>query len=217
MLQTVAVAGGTGLIGGFLCDELVRRADVGRIVCLGRRPPSGSPRIEFRRVDFAHLDAEPTETALAIAFCALGTTIKNAGSEAEFRHVDFDAVVAFARWARKCGAERFVLVSSMGADPASRVFYNRVKGETEAAVRTIFPNASILRPSLLDGPRSEVRTGERIGLAIFRIIGPLVPRNLRPIAAADVARAMTRVASAGQPPRLLLSGDIARWGQAESR
>lgn len=220
MLQTVAVAGGTGLIGGFLCDELVRRADVGRIVCLGRRPPSGSPRIEFRRVDFAHLDAEPTESALAIAFCALGTTIKNAGSQAEFRHVDFDAVVAFARWARKSGAERFVLVSSMGADPASRVFYNRVKGETETAVRSIFPNATILRPSLLDGPRSEVRTGERIGLGIFRVIGRLgrlVPRNLRPIAAVDVARAMTRVASAGQPPRLLLSGDIARWGQAESR
>jgi uncharacterized protein YbjT (DUF2867 family) len=221
MLQTVAVAGGTGLVGGLLLAELIGRADVGRILCLGRRAPRETSvpqaRIEFRRVDFQHLETEPAEAALSIAFCALGTTIRVAGSREAFRAVDFDAVVAFARWAKRGGADRFVLVSAMGADATSRVFYNRIKGETEAAVRALFPAATILRPSLLDGPRTEVRTGERIGLAVSRVLRPLLPRNLRPIAAADVARAMTRVASAGQPPRLLLSGDIARWGKAETR
>lgn len=216
MLQTVAVAGGTGLIGGFLCRELLRRADVGRIVLLGRRPPDeASPRLEFRRADFGRLDAMAPEADLAVAYCALGTTIRAAGSQAAFRAVDFDAVVAFANWAKRSGAARFVLVSSMGADAGSRVFYSRVKGETEEAVRAIFPDATILRPSLLDGPRAEVRTGERFGLAIFRVIGPLLPRNLRPIAAADVARAMTRVASASRAPNLLLSGEIERWGRAD--
>jgi uncharacterized protein YbjT (DUF2867 family) len=161
-------------------------------------------------VDFAALPALPP---LDEVYLALGTTIKVAGSQAAFRAVDFDANLAVARAALAAGARRAGLVSSMGADPESRVFYSRVKGELEQALAQLpFDGLVIARPSLLTGDRDMLgqpeRPLEKWSAAASRVLGPLIPANYRPIAAADVARALlTRVPSA-QGRLVLLSGSM---------
>src|SRR5262249_51254117 len=131
-------------------------------------------------------------------FCCLGTTMKQAGSEAAFRQVDFTFVVSLASLALGAGARQFLLISSLGANPKARIFYSRVKGETEGAVSALpFEGRQIFRPSILVGERREQRTGESIGAAVMRgsafaMVGRL--RKYRPIAAATVAEAMVRVA-----------------------
>jgi uncharacterized protein YbjT (DUF2867 family) len=131
-------------------------------------------------------------------FCCLGTTIKTAGSQQAFRKVDYDYVLGFARAGQRAGSAQFLLVSALGADPASRIFYSRVKGEIEAAVRQLpYRGIQILRPSFLMGERAQVRLAERLAVPVARAMGPLLVgplRRYRPIQAADVARAMIQIA-----------------------
>ncbi|MGI9132337.1 MAG: epimerase [Rhodoferax sp.] len=143
----------------------------------------------------ADLAALPALARLDDCFIALGTTIKAAGSQAAFRAVDYDAVLAVARAARAAGASRLGLVSALGADPRSTVFYSRVKGEAEAALGALgFQSLVLARPALLAGDRAATgqreRSGERIGLAVAGLLRPLIPANYRSIAAADVAQAL---------------------------
>jgi uncharacterized protein YbjT (DUF2867 family) len=141
------------------------------------------------------------------AFCCLGTTIKDAGSREAFRAVDHAAVLAFAWAAQRAGAQRFFVVSALGADPASRVFYNRVKGETDAALEILgFSTLGIFRPSLLLGRRERPRLGERLMAAVLWIAEPMMFGRLRKYRAIDaviVARAMMRC-SFGKPGRGVL-------------
>jgi uncharacterized protein YbjT (DUF2867 family) len=147
-------------------------------------------------------------------FIALGTTIRAAGSQAAFRAVDFDAVVAVARAARGLGATRLGVVSAMGADAHSRVFYNRVKGEMEAALAQLgYQTLVLARPSLLDGDRralaQDTRPMERWGLVAMSLLKPLIPANYRAITAARVADALVRaVSSSVSGVRVLSSGDM---------
>ncbi len=147
-------------------------------------------------------------------FIALGTTIKVAGSQEAFRAVDFDAVLAVARAARAAGARRLGIVSAMGADAKSSVFYNRVKGEMEAAVSRLGYDSLVLaRPSLLSGDRSALgqarRSAEKFAAATMRLLRPLTPANYRAIAASDVAAALVRnVQSTPSGQKVLLSGEM---------
>lgn len=128
-------------------------------------------------------------------FICLGTTIKAAGSRDAFRAIDFEAVVALARAAKAAGASKLAVVSAMGADADSRVFYNRVKGEMESALRALnYPTLVIARPSLLAGDRQALgqarRPGEVVGSVLMALFKPLIPSNWQVIAASQVARAM---------------------------
>ncbi len=170
-------------------------------------------------VDFARLDAGALPPPVA-AYCALGTTIKVAGSQAAFRAVDVDAVLAYAQAARQAGAPCFAVVSALGDDAHSRVFYNRVKGEMEAAVAALgFTSVVIARPSLIVGDRGALgqplRVGERLGQWISAPLRPLLPPALRPIAAATVARALVRaVAQARAGVWRIESAELHTLGQA---
>ena len=145
-----------------------------------------------------------------------GTTIKQAGSQAAFRAVDFDAVVNTARAAHTAGARRLGIVSAMGADAASRVFYNRVKGEMEQAVRAVGVDTTVFaRPSLLEGDRSTLqqppRAGERWLHVVMRALRPVTPANLRAIEARDVALSLMDAArTQGPGAHVLLSGALQR-------
>jgi uncharacterized protein YbjT (DUF2867 family) len=147
-------------------------------------------------VDFSVLEEVTEDLVCDDAFCCLGSTIKQAGSPENFRAVDHAAVLAFAWAARRNGARRFFLVSSLGANASSRFFYNRVKGETEEALPVLgFQTLGIFRPSLLVGPRAEFRLGERLSAVIMWLAEPLLLGRLRPyraIRAEVVARAMLR-------------------------
>jgi uncharacterized protein YbjT (DUF2867 family) len=147
-------------------------------------------------------------------FIALGTTIAVAGSQQAFRAVDLDAVLALARSARSAGVRRLGVVSAMGADAGSKVFYNRVKGEMEQAVSALgFDTVVIARPSLLDGERASLgqptRRGEQLALKVMRLLKPLIPRNYRAISSAQVANALVEAVQAGRPGvQILLSGHM---------
>ena len=200
-IRTVLVAGATGLVGRELLAAWRAASPPPTVHALARRlPAAAAPGVHWHAVDYAALAPLPAATA---ACCALGTTIKTAGSQAAFRAVDFDAVLAFARAARAAGVRRFAVVSALGADAHSGVFYNRVKGEMEQALAALeFPCLVIARPSLLAGDRAAigqpVRAGERLALAATAPLRALIPKAWRPIAAGTVARAIVRALQQGK-------------------
>jgi uncharacterized protein YbjT (DUF2867 family) len=186
--QRVLLAGATGLVGGECLAQLRGDARVAQVVSLQRRAGAASDdaRVRIVETDFGELDRLPAEVfAAGAALCALGTTIRIAGSQPAFRRVDHDYVLAFARRARAAGVARFGLVSAIGADPDSRVFYNRVKGDTEADVAALgFDTCVFVRPSLLLGEREEFRLGERLAMPF----GRWLPKAWRAVPAARVAQ-----------------------------
>ena len=216
-MRSALIAGASGLVGSQCLARLLREPTYEHIIALVRRPlPHGDPRLDQRVIDFDRLGAVGTDfPAAQDVFCCLGTTIQKAGSQAAFRQVDFAYVVGLAAQSLEHGARQFLLVSSIGANPASTVFYTRVKGETEAAVTALpFEGRQIFRPSILTGDRAEHRPGERAGIALLRgtafaLVGPL--RKYRPIAAGTVAEAMVRVAlRAPRGVNIYESNEIAR-------
>ena len=197
-MTTAWLAGGSGLVGGALLRRLLDDPSFTQVVAVGRRPLGlAHPRLAEAPLDFADPAAFAGLARPDVAFSALGTTIRRAGSRPAFRAVDHDAVVAFARAARAAGARAFVHVTALGADPRSRVFYNAVKGEVEASVARLgFERAVALRPSILDGPRAERRPAVRASLAVARALGPLLGKY-RPTPADAVAAAMIGAAKGG--------------------
>lgn len=207
--RTAVVAGATGLVGRELLTLLLRDRRTSSVIALSRRP------LTRRHGKLTVVDAAFDRLAdvLAVAtaqgrpidvFCCLGTTIAAAGSEDAFRRVDHGFVVALARWAQQVAARRMIVISALGADPASRVFYNRVKGETENDLRALqLPSLVIVRPSLLLGKRDEFRPGERLAQALTTPLRGLIPARVRPIKAADVAQAMLDVANETTPPAVV--------------
>jgi uncharacterized protein YbjT (DUF2867 family) len=207
----VALAGATGLVGRAILEGLLADSSVTAVHALGRREPGIiHPKLIPHVVDFAAL---PPLQPLDEVYLALGTTIKAAGSREAFHAVDFDANLAVARAALAAGAKRAGLVSAMGADAKSRIFYNRVKGELEEALaRLYFDGLVIARPSLLVGDREALgqpkRMGEKVATVMSKLLGPLIPANYRPIASADVARALLARVPAARGRMVLLSGEM---------
>lgn len=211
------VAGATGLIGRELMQLLAQDPACSALHVLSRRPLTlAAPRAQVLVVDYATLAALP---AVDDVYIALGTTIKVAGSQAAFHAVDFDAVLAVARLARESGATRLGVVSAMGADARSRLFYNRVKGEMESAVQQLgYASVTIARPSFLAGDRASLgqppRFGEGAALAAFHVLAPVIPARLRAIRADVVARALHRQLRSGAPGvQVLLSDALQRLGR----
>lgn len=206
-MPNALLLGATGLVGGHaLHSFLGATASDGaprweRVVTLGRRPmePVGARHVHHV-VDFDHLDHLPQSAfSCDTLVCALGTTIRQAGSQQAFRRVDLEIPFRVAQHARAAGATQALLVSALGASETSRVFYNRVKGEAERHMQQVgFESVHLLRPSLLTGERTEVRLGERVAEAVLTLarpllIGPLT--GLRPTPAADVGRALAVLAA----------------------
>jgi uncharacterized protein YbjT (DUF2867 family) len=225
--RTALLLGATGLVGGHCLDLLLEDETYGRVtVLVRRRMERAHPKLEQRVIDFDRLGDQAELFQSHDVFCCLGTTIRKAGSEEAFRRVDFDYTVESARLAAGEGAEQFLVVTAVGADPNSRIFYNRVKGEVEVAVERLpFRSVIILRPSLLLGERTELRLGERLAEPVARVFSPLLRgglRKYRPIHARRVAAAMVRLAREGREgvrvvesdeiDRIASSGDAAPAG-----
>ncbi len=199
MAERVALlAGGTGLVGRHCLPLLLERYE--RVVALGRRLAlPAHERLAEHVVDFERLGKHAELVQGDDLFCCLGTTIKAAGSQEAFRRVDHDYVVELARLASEQGVRRFFLVSALGADSGSRVFYNRVKGEVEEAVGALpFSAVHIVRPSLLLGERDESRPAERFGQILGRLAGPAFVGPLAPYRAIPAANVAATLVTAAQ-------------------
>ncbi|MPR35670.1 oxidoreductase [Salmonirosea aquatica] len=199
--KTALVIGATGLIGKQLVGELLnsdRYQEVRVLVRKSLRIPN--PKLVEVLYNFAQPDA--SQVVSDDVYCCLGTTMKQAGSKEAFYAVDYEYPLQTARFARQNGAAQYLIVSSMGANPKSIFFYNRVKGEVEQSLRAVgFASLHIFRPSLLLGNRGEQRTGEKIGETVMRLFNPVMVGSLkkyRAIDSAKVAKAMLAFASQEQ-------------------
>ncbi len=188
--QRILLAGATGLTGEHLLDRLLNEPTVECVLAPTRKPLAEHPRLDNPigplRTLLPQLSGD-----IDTAFCCLGSTLKEAGSQEAFRAIDHDLVLAFAERARELGARHLLVISSLGANPQSNLFYCRTKGEMEEALQAQdWPQLTIARPSQLLGPRMEIRPLERMTAPLSQ----LLPGKYRGIAACTLARALWRLA-----------------------
>ncbi|MBA1273514.1 oxidoreductase [Stutzerimonas azotifigens] len=208
--QRILLAGATGLTGEHLLDRLLNEPTVECVLAPTRRPLAEHPRLEN---PVGELEALLPQLSgdIDTAFCCLGTTIKQAGSEEAFHAIDHDLIVAFAQRARELGARHLLVISSLGADVDSRFFYTRVKGEVERdLIAQDWPQLTIARPSHLLGTRIEPRLSEQLAGPLTQ----LLPGKYRGIDACALAWALWRLAlEQGNGVRIVESDELRKLGQ----
>jgi uncharacterized protein YbjT (DUF2867 family) len=199
---SLALFGATGLVGGEVLRLAAADPRFARVVAFTRRelrapePAASGPEIDVHVVDFRRPDEWQSLLRVDAIVCALGTTIRKAGSRERFREVDYDLPLGIAELGREQRVPHFLLVSALGADPRSSVFYSRTKGLLEQAVSGLgYPTLTIVRPSLLLGERDELRFAEALG----KRLSFLFPSRYKPVTATDVAGALLASALAPQP------------------
>ena len=214
--RTAILFGATGLVGSHLLEILIKEEEYAKIVLFNRKPVkalhSVSPKIEEIITDFHDLKQLEGYGKGSDLYCCLGTTIKKAKTKESFRQVDFDLPVVIASIASRKPFNRFVVISSIGANAESRNFYLRTKGEMEQAVRGILgEKAIIVRPSMLLGQRNEYRFGEVLGKWFSGLLSPILIGKLaryKGIQASDVARAMVWLALHGAESPIIESDQL---------
>lgn len=213
--RKVLLAGATGLVGGLLLQALLADGTVSEVYALSRRPLGvHHPKLRVHLVDFGHLPVLPPADE---AYLALGTTIKVAGSQEAFRAVDLEANLAVAKAAFAAGVRRVGLVSAAAANAKSSMFYNRVKGELEDALKAMgLTTLVIAQPSLLldyrDGLQQPPRIGEQIAIPVAKLLRPFLPGIYRPVHARAVARSLVKTVPAAEGVVVLASNVLARIG-----
>jgi uncharacterized protein YbjT (DUF2867 family) len=201
--RTALIVGASGLIGGQCLQNLLDDPSYSEVIALVRKPILVKRRKLKEVITSFNSTLEQTLSSITAndVFCCLGSTIRKAGSQEAFRKVDYELVVTIADIMRRHGAEQFIVISAMGANSTSKVFYNRIKGEMEEAIKGLgYPCVRIIRPSLLLGHREEFRLGERIGVMMSPLLKMVLIGSLkkyRPVEAVAVARFMVVVAHEG--------------------
>ena len=213
--RKVLIAGATGLVGGLMLRALLSDRTVSEVHAVSRRALSLShPKLQVHIVNFSRLPALPQTDEV---YLALGTTIKVAGSRTAFRAVDLEANLAVAKAAVEAGARRVGLVSAAGASARSSMFYNRVKGELEDALKAMDLAALVIaQPSLLldnrDGLQQPPRIGEKIAIPIAKLLAPIIPGAYRPVRARAVAQSLVKTVPAAKVVVVLASDVLAKIG-----
>ena len=194
------LVGASGVVGQEVLRLALAHPGVERLIAPTRRPLAPADRLENPVVDFVRLPEDASWWQVDAVICTLGTTMALAGSQEAFRRVDYEHPLAVARLARAAGAQAFALVTALGANADARVFYSRVKGEIENAVRALaYPRLILVRPSLIEvGSRPDRRRGEGLALRAARILRPLIPPRYRPVKAEAIARTLLESVMAGR-------------------
>ena len=206
--RVALVAGSTGLIGSQLLDLLLGDNAYSKVIALSRKPLAiSNPKLENVVLKSDELKTHHELMAHDV-FCCLGTTIRQAKSKEAFRKIDFEYPLELAQQLKSKGAEQFLLVSALGADKNSRIFYNQVKGQVEEAIGAVkFSSYHVFRPSLLIGPRKEARAGEDAAKVVYKIFGFLIPSRYKGIESIKVARAMISIAKENRLGRFIYESD----------
>jgi len=200
-MKTALIAGSTGLIGNQLLQLLLEDNYYDAVKAISRKPLAIThPKLENIVFEFDRMTEHHDKVKADDVFCCLGTTIKKVKTKEKFRQVDFGYPLELAKITKANGAEKFLLVSALGADKRSGIFYNKVKGEVEEAISQVgFKSYHVFRPSLLMGDRKESRSGEDAGKIFFKYFGFLIPAKYKGIESIKVARAMQQVATKQLP------------------
>ena len=207
-MTRLMLVGATGLVGEAALQRALASPRVQQVVAPTRRPLAPHPKLVNPVVDFDTLPADADWWRVDAVACALGTTIRDAGSQDAFRRVDHDYPLAIARQVHAHGATTFVLVSAMGADADSRLFYSRTKGEVEEALAALgFASLTLLRPGLLGGERRQHRGGERFALRVMGALDGVLPQRYRIIPAERVADALLQAALDAPPGRHVMASE----------
>jgi len=195
MSQIANVIGASGLVGQQLVAQLLENIEFSKIrVFVRRRSGLAHPKLEEQIIDFDRPESWKSLVQGDVLFSTLGTTIKTAKTKENQYRVDFTYQYEFAKAAAENGVPTYLLVSSMGADPKSSVFYSRIKGELEDAVAKLpFQKLFIIRPSILDGDRHEKRAGEKVGLILSRFLTKFILKAYRPTPVDVLAAKMIRL------------------------
>jgi uncharacterized protein YbjT (DUF2867 family) len=207
MAKVALLAGTTGLIGSQVLDLLLESNDYEKVIAISRKPLDKThPKLNNLVCELNQLQNHASELKADDAFCCLGTTMKNAKTKEAFRAVDYDAPLALAKISKENGAKKYLIISALGANKDSGIFYNKVKGEVEEAIAQVgFVSLHIFQPSLLTGSRTEQRTGEEAAQVFYKIFGFLIPRKYASIESIKVARAMVAFAKEEKKGRFVHS------------
>lgn len=209
--KTLLIAGATGLVGRHALRLALADPRVARVVAPTRRPLAPHPKLLNPIEDFAHLPPLAPWWKVDGVVCALGTTMAKAGSQSAFEAVDYEMPLAVARLALRQGAQAFALNSALGADPGSRVFYSRVKGELEQSLRHMknpaYPSLTFVRPGLIGGERAERRRAESLSILAVRLLAPVLPRRWRLVPAERIAHHLVEAALAATPGVTVLESE----------
>ena len=199
-MRTAIIAGATGLIGSQVLELLIADNSYDKIIAITRKPLSVSDnKLQNLVINFADLSAYADQLKGDDVFCCLETTIKQAGSKDAFRKVDFQYPVSLAKLTSTLGARQFLLITALGADKKSSIFYNKVKGEVEEEIEKIgFDSYHIFQPSMLIGQRTDERAGERVGQTVMKVLDFAIPLKYKAIESGKVARAMVKIALQNQ-------------------
>lgn len=214
--RKVLLAGASGLVGRKILQLLTNDSSVAQVHLLSRRPLAlQHPKVQVHLVDFGSLPELPKVDEV---YLAIGTTIKTAGSQAAFRAVDLDTNLAVAHTAKLAGARRLGLVSAAGADEHSSIFYNKVKGELEQALKQLqFETLVIAQPSLLLDSRTGLgqptRVGERFAIPLAKLLAPFLPATYKPVYAQAVAKVITQTTPNSTGTVILNSGQLVEIGK----
>lgn len=199
-MTRLLIAGATGLVGRHTLAQALADARVAQVVAPTRRALLPHPKLENPLVDFDALPEHADWWQVDAVVCALGTTIRQAGSQEAFRRVDVDYVLAVAAYALTAGAASFALNSSLGADPDARGFYLRCKGEAEQGVAALgYRSFTVVRPSIIGGEREKKRPLEHLSMRVLQGVAPLVPKRYRVVPAERIARCLLDTAIAAEP------------------
>jgi uncharacterized protein YbjT (DUF2867 family) len=212
-MKTALIAGATGLIGQQLLQLLIESPLYEKVIAITRQDLAIHPKLVQIKMEFGNITEKSGVLKADDVFCCLGTTMAKAGSKEKFRQVDFYYPYLLAKTTHAAGARQYLIVSSLGANKTSSIFYNEVKGEVEEAVASVgFETVHIFRPSLLLGPRSEKRSGEDTAKLFYRIFGFLIPEKYKAISSTKVAKAMVHFATQDKKGTFIHeSGELQRF------
>ncbi|MFZ6798432.1 NAD(P)H-binding protein [Undibacterium sp. Di24W] len=203
------ILGASGLVGHQLLLQALENPNVVRVVAPTRKALNAHPKLLNPIIDFANLPTDAEWWHADVVLCALGTTMKQAGTSERFFEIDHDYVLKAARAAKEAGVPSFIYNSSLGAASNASSFYLRVKGQIEADLADLgFAKLGIVRPSFLDGgPRPEKRPGESIAIFLAKLLAPLIPKKYRAVSTAKVAKMMWQLALESKAGRHIAESD----------
>lgn len=210
MKKTAIILGASGLTGGVLLQLLLADPDFEKIRLFSRKAIGiAHPKITEYIIDLFALEKEERAFQGDVVFCCIGTTKAKTPDQEKYRKIDYGIPVSAARLCKQNGIATFIVISAMGANPDSRLFYNRTKGEMEEEVlQTRIPNTYILQPSLIGGKRQETRIGEQTAKVFMKVFGFLLPRRYKMIAPETIAKAMQVLSKGGYGENRISSDSI---------